>query len=261
MSSPLRAALKRSTHSVAARLGREEQARELVGRLREARRTFDPLARRALRDEQGLRVVLASLLREDSSAVDVGANEGDVLDWIVQLAPRGSHVAFEPIAALHERLVRRFPGVDVRRSAVSDEAGEAEFNQVLDAPAYSGLRQRRDLPGGAQRVERVSVRTERLDDVLADGPPPKLIKIDVEGAELGVLRGAVQTLERHRPHVVFEHGAGGADLYGTRPTDVFDLLRDAGLRIFDLDGEGPYSRARFEEVFSEPVWNWVAAAA
>jgi hypothetical protein len=107
-------------------------------------------------------------------------------------------------------------------------------------------------------VERVSVRTERLDDVLAHGPAPTLIKIDVEGAELGVMQGAVETLQRHRPFVLFEHGAGGADLYGTRPTQVFDLLEGVGLRIFDLDGGGPYSRDRFETTFNEPLWNFLA---
>ncbi len=264
MTPPLRAgasALKRSTRSVIARLGKDEQTEEILGRVREARLAFDPLQRRELRDDQGLKVVLAAVLRNASNAVDVGANEGNVLDPIVRLAPEGRHTAFEPIPELYENLVARFPMVDLHRSAVSATSGTAEFTQVVDAPAYSGLRQRDDLPAEAQRVEKVSVRTERLDDVLADGPTPTLIKIDVEGAELGVLQGAVETLERHRPHVVFEHGAGGADLYGTKPTQIFDLLAGVGLRIFDLDGNGPYSRDRFEETFTEPIWNFLAAPA
>lgn len=246
---------------MAARLGKEEQTQELLSRIREARLAFDPLERRELRDELGLRIALASVLRRSSNAVDVGANEGHVLDLIVALAPEGRHVAFEPIPELYESLVERFPSVDVHCSAVSDTAGSAQFTQVLDAPAFSGLRQRNDLPPEAQRVTQVSVPTERLDDVLTDGPAPALIKIDVEGAELGVMQGALETLRRHRPHVVFEHGAGGADLYGTRPTQVFDLLAAVELRIFDFDGNGPYSRDRFEATFIEPIWNFLAAPA
>lgn len=264
MTSPLRAgstALGRSTRSVIARLGREEQARELVSRIREARLAFDPLERREQCDDRGLKIVLASVLSNSSNAVDVGANEGHVLDLIVRLAPAGRHTAFEPIPELYESLIARFPAVDVHRSAVSDTAGTAEFTKVLDAPAYSGLRQREDLPPEAQQVQRVSVRTERLDDVLENGPAPALVKIDVEGAELGVMQGAIETLQRHRPHVVFEHGAGGADLYGTQPTQVFDLLDGVGLRIFDFDGNGPYSRDRFEETFTAPIWNFLAAPA
>jgi FkbM family methyltransferase len=264
MNSPLEtgiAALKRSTRSTLTRLGKEEQTRELLGHMREARSAFDPLARREQRDDHGLQVVLASVLRTDASAIDVGANEGDVLASIVRLAPRAKHVAFEPIPTLHASLAARFPNVDVRCAAVSNMAGTSEFTQVLDAPAYSGLRQRSDLPPEAQRVQQVSVRTERLDDLLDDGFAPTLIKIDVEGAELGVMQGAMETLERYRPHVVFEHGAGGADLYGTQPAQVFELLDGVGLRIFDLDGSGPYSRAHFEATFTEPIWNFLAAPA
>ena len=166
----------------------------------------------------------AAVLREDSCAIDVGANEGAVLDSIVRLAPHGRHVAYEPIPALCERLAERYPAVDVRRAALSDLAGTTEFAHVLDAPAYSGLRERADLPAEARRVQRIPVRTERLDEALEEGYVPALIKIDVEGAELQVLRGALATLERHRPYVLFEHGAGGADLYGTRPHEVYELL-------------------------------------
>ncbi len=229
-----------------------------MGRVREARAAFGVHSRRELRDEHAMQMVLATALRIDSRAIDVGANEGAVLESIVRIAPHGHHVAFEPIPYLHDLLARRFPDVDVRRSAVSDAAGTAEFTHVPDAPAYSGLLQRDDLPAPTKPVEQVSVKTERLDDVLADGPAPTLIKIDVEGAELGVMQGAVETLQRHRPFVLFEHGAGGADLYGTRPTQVFDLLEGVGLRIFDLDGSGPYSRDRFETTFNEPIWNFLA---
>jgi FkbM family methyltransferase len=255
------AGLRRSGRIAASRLGREEQAREVIGRVREARAAFGMHSRRELRDEHAMQMVLATALRIDSRAIDVGANEGAVLESIVRIAPRGHHVAFEPIPHLHEHLVRRFPDVDVRCSAVSGTAGTAEFTHVPDAPAYSGLLQRDDLPAGTKPVERVSVRTERLDDVLADGPAPTLIKIDVEGAELGVLQGAIETLQRHQPFVLFEHGAGGADLYGTQPTQVFDLLDGAGLRIFDLDGAGPYSREHFQTTFNEPIWNFLATPA
>jgi hypothetical protein len=71
-------------------------------------------------------------------------------------------------------------------------------------------------------------------------------------------RGAIQALERHCPVVAFEHGTGGADLYGTHPHQVFDLLDGVGLRIFDLERDGPYSRDHFEETFTEPIWNFLA---
>jgi len=264
MASPFRStadALRRSARSVVVRSGREAQARVVVGRVREARSAFDPATRRILRDEHAMRVVLATALRHDGNAVDVGANQGDTLEMILAVAPQGRHVAYEPIPGLAEQLAARYPQVDVRNAACSEEAGTAEFTHVLDAPAMSGLRQREDLPAHAAQVERITVRLDKLDEALPDGYVPSLIKIDVEGAELLVMRGAAETLARHRPFVIFEHGVGGADLYGSKPGDVFDLLTGAGLRIFDLEGDGPYTRDGFEAVFTEPIWNFLAAPA
>ena len=79
---------------------------------------------------------------------------------------------------------------------------------------------------------------------------PALIKIDVEGAEEAALRGAMGTLRHHRPIVLFEHGRGSADVYGTTPGRIHDLLvGELDYRIYDLDGGGPYSREEFERTY------------
>ena len=85
------------------------------------------------------------------------------------------------------------------------------------------------------------------------------MKIDVEGGEERVFAGRPQ-LREHQPPVVFEHGYGAANAYGTEPDDMFGLLVDgAGLRVFDLDGGGPYELDGFRQAYyaSERV-NWVA---
>lgn len=243
--------LLRVAGSVAVRTGRGELFKEI-------RRAFDPLQRRYQRDAHAMRVLLTSVLRPDSSAIDVGAHAGVVLREIVRVAPHGRHLAFEPIPKRHVQLQAAFPGVDVRQAALSDTAGRAEFSYVTDDDGYSGLRLRRDLGPAAASVEQIQVSVARLDDELPQGFAPALIKIDVEGAEVNVLRGALETLHRHRPVVIFEHGAGGADLYGATSGELHDLLTGAGFRIFDLDGDGPYHRARFEALFTEPVSNYVA---
>lgn len=137
----------------------------------------------------------------------------------------------------------------MREAALSDRAGDREFVHVLDDPGWSGFRER-PTPGGGS-VERLRVRCERLDDVLADGLRPAFVKLDVEGAEEEVLRGALETLRRHRPVIAFEHGLGSADRYGTTPEVLHDLLiAELGYEIFGLDGDGPYTRERFAEIFA-----------
>ena len=114
--------------------------------------------------------------------------------------------------------------MDVRCAAVSDHAGEASFGHVRAAEAWSGLAYR-PLPGDAEQdLVEIPVRLEALDDSLPLGYAPALIKIDVEGGEEAVLRGAQRTLREQKPLVIFEHGLGSANAYGTEPSDVFGLL-------------------------------------
>lgn len=251
--------VSRVVRSVLARVDREEQARRALTRVREARAAFHAEWRRILRDDHATHVLVAALLGPESNFIDVGAHAGEVLEIACRVAPHGHHIAYEPLPEFHGRLVARFPGCDVRQAALADATGSAAFTYVVDRPAVSGLRARADLAGGGP-TRRIEVRTERLDDVLPEGYVPRLLKIDVEGAELQVLRGAEETLRRHRPFVLLEHGLAAAS-YGTRAEDVFDILAGAGLRLFDLDGEGPFTRDGFAAAAGAQLWNFLGVPA
>lgn len=246
--------LRRAARSAAARTGNADRYSDLEA-------VFDAGQRRHLLDEVATNAVLAAVLRPSSHVIDVGANVGDVLERMVRLAPNGRHLAYEPVPELYDDLVRRFPGVEVRQAALSDAAGSSTFSHVTGEPAFSGLRTRRDLPPGVGEVREIHVEVQRLDDALPDGFAPDLIKVDVEGAEVKVLQGARETLARHRPVVIFEHGAGGADLYDTGSGELWDLLDACGLRVFSVAGDGPYSRDQLEALFHAPQWNYVAVPA
>jgi FkbM family methyltransferase len=225
--------------------GLEAPARALVTTVRRRSRIWD----RTIRDHEHIRMLLAFALPADANCVDVGAANGRVLETIVRVAPRGRHIAYEPVAEFHETIRARFPQVDVRSVALSDEGGETTFTYVRDRPHVSGFRPR-DYRDGGRQLETIRVRTARLDDDLPQGYAPHLIKVDVEGAEEMVFRGALQTIIRHRPILVFQHGRGSAEAYGTKPGAIFRLLtNDAGLRIFDMDGGGPYTSAAFDQAY------------
>lgn len=147
--------------------------------------------------------------------------------------------------------------MDVHAVAVADRSGHVTFHRVVDLPGWSGLARRTDLLAGAE-VTTFEAPLVRLDDVVLPEHPPSLVKIDVEGGELAVVRGASQTLSRYQPTVLFEHGDGSADSSHSDSTELFDVFAGCGLRIFDLDGVGPYSRDQFTRMLRVPVWDWLA---
>ena len=196
--------------------------------------------------------VMKRVLRADSNCVDVGAHSGSILRRMLEFAPRGQHLAFEPLPDFADQLRTSFAQVRVFELALSDSAGLTSFQRVVSSAADSGLR-RRDYPNQVEEIQVITVQTERLDHLVADDFVVAFIKIDVEGAELGVLRGAGSVIKRCRPFIVFEHGLGAADHYGTTPVDVYDFLTiQCGLQVTLmkrwLHGEPPLSRASFVEL-------------
>lgn len=197
--------------------------------------------------------VIERVVEPDANCVDIGAHRGTILEAMLRAAPAGRHVAFEPLPQLAHALQESFPMVEVHACALADVTGSVEFTHVVSAPAYSGIRDRTDLPVGVA-TERLRVPVERLDDQLDPELPVAFIKVDVEGAELLVLRGALQTLQRWRPVVVFEHGIGGADAYGAQPAAIAELFASASMHISRLadwlGGEPPLHREEFERDYA-----------
>jgi FkbM family methyltransferase len=173
----------------------------------------------------------------------------------VRVAPRGRHIAYEPLPELAAELAREFPQVDVRAAAVSDHAGEATFHRHKARDTRSSLSA---LDYDEDQLERFLVPLEALDSSLPEDFVPTLVKIDVEGAEEQVVRGAERTLARHRPIVVFEH-SDSARHFGTSSETLHALFAGAGLRVFDIDGGGPYSPSELaKRVDSGRMWTFVA---
>lgn len=140
--------------------------------------------------------------------------------------------------------------------ALSDRRGTSSFNYVVSNPSYSGLLKRHyDHPN--EKDTQITVRTERLDDLIPADMPIDLIKIDVEGGELLVLRGAAGTLRRCKPVVIFEHGLGASEMYGTTPEQVFDIFEQCGLRVSLLSRflkkQGPLSKEDFSRHFHQKL--------
>jgi len=201
---------------------------------------------RDARDNAYVRALLRSRLEAQSNCIDVGAHSGFFLRQFLEFAPSGSHYAFEPIPSLATKLRQEFPTVVIHDCALSDQDGRATFQYVPELPGWSGLRpQPYPVKVNPQSIE---VTLRRLDDVVPADKSIAFIKIDVEGAELEVLRGAQGLLRRCQPVVYFECGQIHHTHYQTTPQQVFDLFIACGMGVFLLD-QTPLSKDEFVAVY------------
>jgi FkbM family methyltransferase len=227
----------------------ERAARRFYGLLgREARP--DPTREWQLRDARDnacIRTLFQRVLKRDSNCVDVGAHSGFFLRQFLEFAPAGRHWAIEPIPMLAAQLTREFPNVQVCKCALSDHEGQATFQYVPELPGWSGLRPQ-PYPV-TTHPQSIPVELRRLDQLIPADTPIAFIKIDVEGAELEVLRGAAGILRQQKPLVLFECGKIHHTSYSTTAKDVHEWLASCGLGVFLLDQAGPLKVETFTEIY------------
>jgi FkbM family methyltransferase len=176
------------------------------------------------------------------SVIDIGAADGN---YTFLLAPFAKKVyAFEPQPKFAKQLQKVskhfFSNVEVIRTALSDSLGERDFFHDLENPGLSRLS---DAAQSVPHKNALTVTARTLDSYGIQDI--SLIKIDVEGHELEVVKGAQATLLRERPVLLIEsesrHRKGC-------PQSLFDLMNNLNyqgfffvkdemrsIREFDLD--------------------------
>lgn len=200
--------------------------------------------------------IIDKVVASTSCCIDVGCHEGEFLDMFLEKAPTIAHYGFEPLPDFYQSLKRTYgKRCQIFNTALSDTKGESTFNYVISNPAYSGL-QKRKYDKTNEKDTTITVQTNLLDNLIENTTKIDFIKIDVEGGEYQVLKGAQQTIKSNQPHIIFEHGLGAADIYGTTPEMIFDLLvGNCGLNISTMKAwikeRKGFSKERFCRHFYE----------
>ena len=130
-----------------------------------------------------------------ATVVDVGVNHGQFLHLATRLWPKARFLGIEPNAALVEKMTGLYandPRVRIEACAVSDREGEAELFLARDdqsSSIHAPAEHYYDDREGDAIVGSATVPLRRMDALLAGYDAPMFLKIDVQGAELEVLRG------------------------------------------------------------------------
>jgi FkbM family methyltransferase len=204
----------------------------------------------------------ASFLREEQVFYDLGANVGYMaIEIAMRFDDKVTVVAVEPqpdlarTIALSARL-NNFHQIKVFELMLGDKEGSGELFLTSHSLHASAIAREKH----ARALDR---RVTTVDRLVADAniPPPDVIKIDVEGSELAILRGARDTLGKYRPFVLFEYDEN-ADRFGYSLTDLLGCLSSSADyefhwvatdgRLIPLDSLSG-SRTPFKNMLAKPI--------
>lgn len=184
--------------------------------------------------------MVLKLVSPDDCVFDVGANVGWYSLNIAKKFPSSRVHAFEPIPKTHSLLVQninrnKLTNISTHSFGLSNSRTDLSFYYLSEGSvnaSSANLSERLD-------AEIISCHVERLDDFAqANDLHVDFIKCDVEGAELLVFQGAVQTLQKDVPIIYTEMLRKWAAKFNYHPNDIIGLLRSFGYRCFYAEGLG-----------------------
>jgi len=191
--------------------------------------------------------LLGRILRTDMTFVDVGANEGEQTLFAAKRLTAGSVIAFEPNPAVFAMLAENvalngFRNTKLEQLGLSDQPGELTLfttdSRDADGSLNLGLSTLHERRGVSTSVASVPIDT--LDRYAARANLKRLdvLKIDVEGSELAVLRGATRTLTELRPRIIIEVNETTSRAGGYAATEILDLITRRGYVVHNILPDG-----------------------
>lgn len=181
---------------------------------------------------------LNSFLKPDDVFVDIGANIGYFsIIASKRVAPNGKVYSFEPTDKTYKRLqeslkLNHCNNVQTYQIALSDKCEQREFTVSNDGfDAYNSL----GNPSQGANFSKNVVQTQTFDFFQKENniPFPTLIKIDVEGWEIPVIKGMKETLEKENaPFLIVEFTEDNAQLSGFTCADLYDLILSFGYSLY-----------------------------
>lgn len=195
-------------------------------------------------------------LKPNSTVIDVGANCGSISLQICKGLPKGKVFAFEPTDYAFKKALKNInlnpsfgSQIEITQAFVSDEEKEPGSVAAYSSWNISGQRDGTTHPihGGSLNFAQ-NIPTVSIDGFIEsrDIPSVDLIKVDTDGHELKVLRGAAKTIQKFRPIVIFEVGLYLLEEKGQQFTDFLNFFKQVNYKL-----ESPKGNTISEDTIEE----------
>lgn len=208
---------------------------------------------------------LERCLKPEMVFADVGANHGEFTTFAAKRLQQGRVLAFEPLEENYRQLCENvrlngFSNVTTYPIGLADVQREVELYSSNDHYAHGGWNE------GLATVFRTSycsspvgkVYLKVFDDLFGERNLKRLdgMKIDVEGSELPVLKGAIRTIERFRPFLILEMNEESFTAAGYSAIDIAQLLQPLGYVPYRIGRGGRQARLELTQLprFCNTIW-------
>src|SRR5262245_9066449 len=192
--------------------------------------------------QQEVLVALEAILRPGDTFVDCGGHHGLMAIVAARaVGPRGRVISFEPNPASRRLFeegcsLNGVRNVLVEGCALGDTIGSTKFYLQSGHVSWnSSLFPEFASQSGRDAIEEIDVALTTLDAYLSDGPAPTMIKIDAEGSEFLILRGAREVLREYRPVLSMEFNPESARAAHATVAEVQEFLESLGYRLVVLE--------------------------
>jgi FkbM family methyltransferase len=187
--------------------------------------------------ETGTTDLIHRLLRPDDVAIDIGANIGWYTVHMARWARHGHCYAFEPTQRTFTRLQEHINGNSVTANVTLNQLALGDEDGQVSLYAFSGLQHGQNSLATFGREDRAEmvVPMTILDSYIHDRAITRidLVKLDVEGAELRVLKGSVGVMRQPNPPIwIVEMNYFTSAQFGYQPSDLLSIFSQHGRYSF-----------------------------
>ena len=188
---------------------------------------------------------LHRFLKQDMVFIDVGSNQGEYALFAAKRLTNGKVVAFEPVDKFYQQLcdnvsLNKLKNIQTLNCGLAASSGSLPIYMTGEANAmeHEGLATLYPTTERGHFVQEIQLRVfdELIESLLINRID--MVKIDVEGAELGTLQGMKQSLEKYKPFVLLEMNEITFRAAGYELDTVVDFFKNLNYGIFKIGREG-----------------------